>query len=177
MGNVGSLPSSTSISNWTCFIGFLWLGQGLFHATPYSWTPRPWPVASSLTYGDRVVHTKDQILGYWEMKMRIVFSILVRGFGTTLIYFCTSIGNIASVTQTILGESLLLAIWQSPVLVASQRGSEFMKLSPSGASSTSWGSCHTWCSLLASPSPSFAQLLPQFSHAFVLLTTRQHTGS
>ena len=61
--------------------------------------------------------------------MRIVFSILVRDFGTALIYSCPSIGNVTSVIEIILLESLLLAIWWPPLLIVLQRVSEFAKLS------------------------------------------------
>ena len=59
---------------------------------------------------------------------KIAFGILVRDFSVALIYSCSLIGNIPSVTQFIWWESLPLAVWQPPLLVVPQRVSMFMKL-------------------------------------------------
>ena len=64
---------------------------------------------------------------------RIAFNILGRDLSTVLIYSCSSIGNIASVIQIILLESLLMAVWWPLLLMALQRVSAFAKLSGPGS--------------------------------------------
>ena len=167
VGNVGSLPSSSSMSNQTCF---LWLSSAGVGGLPcHSLLLDVWVLActfKSLIW--RHTHSLEwPDLGGLGDYDEDCLHYSGEEFWCCLDLLRPSIRNVTSMIKIILLESLLLAIWWPPLLVVPQRVIEFAKLSSPGGVSYSWRFSSNLVLLVGQPWPymcSTPATIPSCSH-------------